>query len=99
MRQTWLSTGRSGSAIDEAHFLASVSGWAVGCFNEEEAGVAFAWALRNEWIAKRVHVAPAGTWDAWRLTRRGWDRLREIGSEEQCLQVHRQLAFYGETVR
>lgn len=88
--QVWCC-GRS----DEAHILSEIVGWAVGCKNERDKAAEVADLQARGFLTTRRHIAPAGEWDAYALTDKGFDRLAAIGYGDMYDQALRLHLFYA----
>lgn len=81
---------------DEAGLLSEIAGWAVGCQNEAEAMQEVNDLQSRGYLRRRLHVAPAGTWEAYALTAEGFDRLAQIGYGDMHDRAVRQHRWYAE---
>lgn len=88
-RQVWIC-----GKYDMAGLLAGIGGWAVGCQYDEEHRDAVAEMKRDGYITYRTHRAPAGEWQAYALTDKGFELLRRIGYGTMYDDAVRREEFY-----
>jgi hypothetical protein len=66
-------------STDVNFMLTQIGGWAVGCYNDQEAHQAVACAIDRGWVGNRTHYCPDGVvWPAYELTDAGLEKVKAL---------------------
>lgn len=91
-----MTTKTTPAINNEGYFLGTISGWAVGCYCEQENKEAVAYLKQRGFVRERFHKTPTGDkWLAYALTDAGFSRLTEIGRSYEIDRAEEHRKFYS----